>query len=193
LAVAVVLWRRPAASATWLAAAGWFKLAPFALIPIWLAPLRGRRLFSAVAAISAVSAAMLALLVGLGGVHGPAAMVHALSFQFSRGSPQSLWSALGIESLQPLGEAAVLALVAGAAVKLRLAPELAEDRSRIAALSAAVLLALQLSSDYWAFLYVIWALPLIGFSLLREPAAMPVARPVPATSPMPALVPVPSR
>ncbi len=92
LCVAVVLWRRPVASTGCLAAAGWFKLAPFALIPVWLAPLRGKRLAGAIAALCSVSAAMLALLVALGGSGGPRAMLHAISFQFSRGSPQSLWS-----------------------------------------------------------------------------------------------------
>ena len=39
--------------------------------------------------------------------------LHAIAFQFSRGSPQSVWSALGITGLQPLGEGLVLALPQG--------------------------------------------------------------------------------
>jgi hypothetical protein len=117
LVFAVVLWRRPAASSALLAAAGWFKLAPFALVPVWLAPLRGRRLLSAVGALAGVSVAMLALLLALGGVDGLSAMVKAMSFQFSRGSPQSAWAVLGIERLQPLAQASVLALVGSAAVR----------------------------------------------------------------------------
>ena len=42
LALALVLWRRPAASAGVLAIAAWFKLAPALLAPIWLASRRGR-------------------------------------------------------------------------------------------------------------------------------------------------------
>ena len=43
LLAAVLTWRRPAATTALIAAAGWFKLAPFALLPLWLAPRRGAR------------------------------------------------------------------------------------------------------------------------------------------------------
>ncbi|HWF72758.1 MAG TPA: glycosyltransferase 87 family protein, partial [Solirubrobacteraceae bacterium] len=72
LAFAVLLWRRPAASMAVLAVAGWFKLSPFALVPLWLAPLRGPRLLAAIAAFVGVSAAALGLVVALGGAGGPA-------------------------------------------------------------------------------------------------------------------------
>jgi hypothetical protein len=36
----------------------------------------------------------------------------------------------------------------------------------MAALSAAILIALQISADYWAFLYLAWVMPLIGVSVL---------------------------
>jgi hypothetical protein len=180
LALALVTWRRPTWSATLLAAGGWFKLAPFVLVPMWLAPLRGRRLLKPVAAIGAVSIGMLLLVVGVGGAGGLSAMVRALSYQFSRGSPQSVWSVLGIEALQPIAQASVLALVAGAAMRVWRDPELAGDRARVAALSAAILLGLQLSADYWAFLYVAWIAPLISLSLFpelaRARAPVPVAR-----------------
>lgn len=172
LAVAIVVWRRPTACSSLLAAAAWFKLAPFALLPVCLAPLRGRALVRALAAIVLVSLPPLALLLVLGGVHGPVDMLHAMSYQFSRGSLQSVWSALGIGGLQPVAEAGVLGLVAAAAVKLRREPDLARDRARMAALAAAILLGLQLAADYWAFLYVVWFMPLVGASLLADPVAV---------------------
>ncbi len=168
LAVAVLLWRRPAACHGMLALAGWFKLAPFALLPVSLAPLRGRRLAGAVAAIAAVSAGAMAILLAMGGLDGPSEMAHAVAYQFSRGSLQSVWSALGIESLQPLGQAVVLGLIAGAVVKLRREPDLARDRARMAALSASILIGLQLSADYWAFLYLVWVVPLVCYALYAE-------------------------
>lgn len=177
LVLAIVLWRRPAVSSTLIAAAGWFKLAPFALVPIWLAPLRGRRLWAASAAMVAVSGAMIGILVALGGTRGPSAMVHAVAFQLSRGSPQSVWSVLGIEALQPIAQAAVIGLVIGAAVRLRRDPRLALDRTRIAALSGAVLIGLELAADYWAFLYLAWVVPLLVLGL-PEPAAETVGEPV---------------
>jgi Glycosyltransferase family 87 len=86
LGVALLLWRRPTAASGMLAVAGWFKLAPFALAPVLLAPLRGWALAAAVGALAAVSAAVLALVVAFGGLGGPGDMVHAVSYQVTRGS-----------------------------------------------------------------------------------------------------------
>ena len=44
LLAALALARRPLASVAAILVAGWFKVVPFALLPIWLARLRGRRL-----------------------------------------------------------------------------------------------------------------------------------------------------
>jgi hypothetical protein len=171
LALAVLVWRRPALCSGLLAAAGWFKFAPFVLVPVALAPLRGRRLARALAAIGVVSLPLLGVLVALGGLGGPASMVHSMSYQFTRGSMQSVWGALGIAGAQPFGQGCVLGLIAASVVWLRQHPHLAADRRRMAALSAAILIGLQLSADYWAFLYLAWVMPLIGCSVLAQSAA----------------------
>jgi hypothetical protein len=168
LAVAVLLWRRPALCTGMLAAAGWFKLAPFVLVPIALAPLRGRRLAVALTAIALVSLPLIGLLLALGGVGGPADMIRSMAYQFTRGSLQSVWGALGIPGAQPFGQACVLGVIAGSAWLLRREPQLAADRRRMAALCAAILIGLQLSADYWAFLYLAWVVPLLGCSVLSE-------------------------
>ena len=189
LLVAILLWRRPAACSGMLAFAGWFKLAPFALVPVSLAPLRGRRLAGAIAAIAFVSLPMVALLLALGGLHAPREMIHAVSYQFTRGSEQSLWSALGMDGVQPVAEGCVLGLIAAAVVKLRLEPTLASDRNRMAALAAAILIGLQLSADYWAFLYLAWIMPLVGVSVLADwggAAQTVVSRAPLGTAPAPA-------
>ncbi len=165
LVIAVILWRRPAAGAGMLALAGWFKLAPFALVPVFLAPLRGRRLARALVALALVSLVVLCMLLGLGGTGGPASMLHAISYQFTRGSLQSIWSALGIERVQPIAQACLLGLIAAATVRMWRDPELAQDRARVAAIAAAILLGLQLSADYWAFLYLVWFVPVASVSL----------------------------
>jgi hypothetical protein len=70
----------------------------------------------------------------------------------------------------------VLALVAAAVSMLIRDPELGRDRARVAALAAAILIGLQLSANYWAFLYLVWVVPLLCMSLLAspEPARAPV-------------------
>ncbi len=183
LAIAVLLWRRPVLSSGMLAVAGWFKLAPFVLVPVALAPLRARRLAGPLAAILAISLPLIALLLLVGGAGGPASMVHAMSYQFTRGSMQSVWGALGISAAQPFGQACVLGLVVGSVVWLRQQPHRAADRQRMAALSAAILIGLQLSADYWAFLYLAWVMPMICFSLVadRGVVAQPVELPVSAS------------
>jgi hypothetical protein len=190
---AVLLYRRPGCSCALLAAAGWFKLAPAALAPIWLAPLRGRRLLAGLAGFAAVSAVMVAMLVAVGGTGGPAAMVHAMSYQFSRGSPQSLWTVLSLGWVQPIAQAAALALIAALTVHFMRRPALANERERLAAAAAAVLIAVQLVADYWAFLYLVWVLPLLVLSMLgqRKPATVtePVTEP---STPVGSLVPVPA-
>jgi Glycosyltransferase family 87 len=166
LAIALLLWRRPAAAAAALAVAGWFKLAPFALVPVLLASQRGRRMAAALGALAGVSALVLALVVVVGGIDGPAEMAHAVAYQFTRGSPQSIWSALGIEWAQPIAEGAVLGLITAATVRLWQQPRLASDQRRVAAVSAAVLIGMQLAANYWSFLYVVWVVPLLSVSLL---------------------------
>jgi hypothetical protein len=180
---AVLLWQAPAAATGALALGGWFKLAPFALLPVWLAPRRGRELAAALAGFAAVSAASIGLVLALGGPAGISAMVHAIGYQFDRLSPQSAWYALGITGLQPLGEAVVLAILAAGTVHAWREPERAGDRLRLSALSAAILLGLQFTSSQWAFMYLAWAMPLLGVSLFADPLPAVAAEPALATPP----------
>ncbi len=177
LVAALVLWRRPAASSGVLAIAAWFKLAPAALVPVWLAPRRGRALASSCVAMLAVSAMSTGLVVGFGGLEGLSAMAHSVGFQFGRESVSSPWLVLGIPGFQPIAEAGALALIAGAGVRLWRDPAIADDRQRLAALSAAILLCVQLAASDWAFLYLAWVLPLVTLSLLADetPATVVVA------------------
>jgi hypothetical protein len=172
---ALVLVRRPLASAATILVAGWFKVVPFALLPIWLARLRGRRLLAALGLIAASAAATLAALVALGGTSAPGEMLHAVAYQAERRTLNSPWTVLGVEWLQPLGQAAVLALIAGATVRVRRDAALADDPMRLAALAGAVLLGLQLTANYWTYLYLAWVVPCIVVGLLAD-----AARPVPA-------------
>lgn len=168
---AILAWRRPAAASALVAAGAWFKLVPLALLPLVLAPLRGRRLAAALVAAAAISIAALAPLLALGGLGAITAMAHAVGYQVARVSPQSLWAVTGSVPLQQLVQAATLALVVGAAVRLRRDGALASDRRRLAALCAAVMIGLQLSASYWTYMYLAWALPGLMLSLLWGAAA----------------------
>lgn len=168
LLAAILVWRRPAAAGAVVAAGAWFKLIPIALVPLVLAPLRGRQLSRAIAAVLAVSLVALLPLLALGGVGGLSAMGHAVGYQATRASPQSLWAVIGSVPLQQLVQAATLALVVGAAIRLHRDPALASDRARIAALCAAVVIGLQLAASYWTYMYLCWALPGLMLSLLGE-------------------------
>jgi Glycosyltransferase family 87 len=190
---ALVLAHRRLAAASVVILAGWFKLVPFALLPVWLAPLRGRRLAAALGVLVGTTAATLIALVALGGIGAPGRMLHAMAYQLTRQSLHSPWTLLGIEWLQPLAQAGVLALIAGATVRARRDPAFAVDPVRLAALTGAVMLGLQLSGNYWTYLYLAWALPGVLLSLfaetpqtLSEPAEAPVARRL--AEPAPALV-----
>jgi hypothetical protein len=189
VAAACVLARRRLASAALIVAAGWFKLVPFVLLPIWLARLRGGRLAAALALLVASAAATWALLVVLGGSGAPARMVRAIAFQLDRRTLHSPWSLLGIEWLQPLAQAGVLALVAAATVRARRDPAFAADPARLAALAGALLLGVQLCGNYWTSLYLAWAVPCVVLSLLTDaPRPMEARAVAPARARTAALV-----
>jgi len=166
---ALLLWRRPALATTALAAGAWFKLAPAALLPLSLARARGRGLLLGLLGAGAITAVMVGIVVALGGAPGVGEMLHAMAFQQTRSSPESLWSQIGSVPLQQLAEALTAALIAGAAWRLRADRALARDRGRMAALFAAVLLGLQICANYWSCLYLAWIVPLLCFALWAEP------------------------
>jgi len=168
LLAALALARRPLASAATILLAGWFKVVPFALLPVWLARLRGRRLAVALALVVASAAVTAAALVALGGAGAPLRMLRAVAYQADRRTLHSPWTLLGIEWLQPLGQAAVLALVAGATVRARRDAGLAQDPARLAALAGAVLLGVQITGNYWTYLYLAWVVPCVIVGLLAD-------------------------
>jgi hypothetical protein len=180
LLAALLLVRRPLASTAWVLAAGWFKVVPFALLPIWLARLRGRRLAAAFGLIAGSTALTLVVLVALGGTGAPHAMLHAVAYQVERRTLHAPLTLLHLEWLQPLAQAAVLALIAGATVRVRRDAALAADPVRLAALAGAVLLGLQLTGNYWTFLYLAWVVPCAIAGLLSD-VAVPVRVPARAS------------
>jgi hypothetical protein len=116
---------------------------------------------------------MVAVLVALGGLDAPVRMVNAMTFQFTRGSQRSIWTLIGSPPIQQLAEAATVALIVGAVVRIRRDRVLADDLGRIAAIAAAVLLGLQISANYWNYSYLVWVFPFLALSLVADERALP--------------------
>lgn len=145
--------------------AGLTKLAPLALIPVFATYRWAGDRWRTVAVFG------LGLLIA--GILGLATIVlhegslrafydASLGFQADRLSPFTPWGLYdGLGTLQTVVQAAgVLFGVAVAFLPRR------QDVVGLAALSAAVLVALQLGLGYWFFLYVVWWIPLVLVALL---------------------------
>jgi hypothetical protein len=150
-----------------LTAGVWIKLAPLALVSLWLVRTRGRSLVRSLAALGGLSATLLVWIVVLAGPAGIGHMLHALSFQFDRGTLQSAWALLGAGAAQQVAQAATIGLAAWAALEAR---HTAMDPARLAALCGAVLAALQLSASNWSYLYVVWLFPCAAVALIADRA-----------------------
>ena len=164
VAAALVALALAAGSTAALTAAGWVKLAPLALVPLWVAAARRRGL--ALVGAVVVTAGLAVVLLALGGPSALGDMVDALSFQAERGSLLSPWTLLDAGGAQVVFQAAVIAGIAGACMRVRSDRALAVDPRRMAALGAAILLAVQLAANYWSYTYLAWVFPLIAMALL---------------------------
>lgn len=165
---------RPALSTFLLGVAAWVKVLPLLALPIWLARLSSRAALRALAVIAALSALLIGWLLMLGGPGAVSGMLDGLAFQASRGSLHSLWLGLGIDELQPVGTAALLAAIVAATLAVRRESALRSDLRRMAALFAAVMLIAQIAANYWTWAYLPWALAPLLLSLLAPNALAPV-------------------
>ena len=95
-------------------------------------------------------------------------MLHALGFQLQRGSLTSAWSLYGLAGLQRAAEAALLAFVAVAVVRAPREAATPAGLRRLAALSATVLIGLQLVANSWALEYLAWIYPAAFVALLTS-------------------------
>ena len=153
----------PPARGALAAAAGLTKFAPFALAPLlWRGT--GRRpgvrptAVYVLAFAATVLVAMLPVLLN-GDLHY---FWHdSLAYQASRDTPFSIWGLWG-------GLGAVQHLLQGAAVGLAIVVAFVPERRgvvEVAALGAAVIIALQLTANYWLYPYVVWFFPLVAVAL----------------------------
>jgi hypothetical protein len=163
---AMLAMARPAVRGALIALAGLTKFAPFALVPLF-ARARGSTWRFALGLVVAGLVASIPIVLHGGTLR--AFWDATLGYQADRGSPfaiYGLWGGLGW--LRVLVEIATV----GLAVAVAFLPR-RRDLVGTAALSAAVLIAVQLSLSYWFFLYLAWIAPLVFIALLAregEPA-----------------------
>jgi hypothetical protein len=156
-----------------VALAGLTKFAPLALAPLFAThreprrdgtPPRGRIL--GVLGFGAGFALLFALaFVPVFWHDSPASFWDAtIAFQSGRGSPFSLWGLYDAGWLD-VAQRLVQAGAVGLALMLAVVPR-RRDAVGLAALSAAILIALQLGVTHWFYLYIPWFFPLVMIALL---------------------------
>ena len=188
---AFLVWGFWLASSPWarggaVALAGWTKFAALLLAPLWLAYPRGlrapsRRFLAGFALASA--AAFSILLLEPDPLH--AARVfgeRTLGFQLDRESPFSVWGwgqyhARGVPDLQRVQQVLQVLVVAGALL-VAFVPR-RRSPLRLAALTAAVLIAFELALTHWFYLYIPWFFPFVAFALLATGRRSDAARVTP--------------
>ncbi|HLM32184.1 MAG TPA: glycosyltransferase 87 family protein [Solirubrobacterales bacterium] len=171
LAWSLALFARPAARGASLALAAAAKFAPLVLAPLYAAGecgLRPRGL-RPVALFGASFLAVAALMLLLPALDPGLATFYerTVKSQIDRTSPFSIWGQVdGIQWLQTV----VFALTAVGALALAFVPR-RRSLVQVGALSAAALIALQLSVDHWFYLYIPWFLPGLFVALSGERSA----------------------
>ncbi|MEA2377558.1 MAG: hypothetical protein QOD13_1465 [Thermoleophilaceae bacterium] len=161
------------------------KFAPLALAPLFATGLGDERRLRAwpafAAALVAVCLGSVIFLLPEGGWRE--FYDTTIGFQLGRSSPFSLWglhSSLDwLQTIAKVGAAALVVLVAFVPRR--------RDLRQVAALAAGVLIALQLTTTYWFYLYLVWIAPPVLVAVLGayrgpvraqpEPPAVPDAVP----------------
>ena len=164
----------PAARGVGIALAGWTKFAALLLAPLWLAYRSGLRAvsvarFAAGFAVTTVLAFSILLLEPSLWTALETFWNRTLGFQVGRESPFSIWGwgqydAAGIPDLASLQTVVQV----GAIVLAGVVAVIPRDKGplELAALTAAVLLAVELSLTHWFYLYLPWVLPFALLALL---------------------------
>jgi hypothetical protein len=163
--LALLVASSPAARGVVAALGALAKFAPAAIVPLLAThglagrPVRQqvRRLLTFVVAFAVVAGGILLLTVDDLGLMWE----RTVAFQADRNAPFSIWGLYELDTLQRVAQGlAVILAVALAVVPRR------QDLAGLAALCAAVLIAAQLSTTYWFYLYLVWFFPLVMLAVL---------------------------
>ena len=178
LVPALLVWGFAAASSPWGrgalgSLAGMAKFAPLVVAPLWLTypATRLRDAWRFAAAFGLAALATLSILLLEPGLVDAARTFfdRTLGFQLGRHSPFSIWDwgqyhAAGIPDLR-IGQRLLQGVVLGLALVVAVVPR-RKGPLELAALTAAVLVALQLVLTHWFYLYLPWVLPFTLLALL---------------------------
>ena len=160
----------PAGRGAVLALAAAAKFAPLVLVPLWATgrgPARARAWLAFGAAFAAVWVVAFLPVMPPGGAEQ--VWERTLWSQLDRESPFSVWGQW--EALRPLQVAVQVATVALATL-LAWRPR-QRTTGQVAALGAALLVALQLATTHWFYLYVVWWAPLALVALFALHSTAP--------------------
>jgi hypothetical protein len=164
--VLAALWAaaRPARRGALIALAGLTKFAPLVLAPLFATFPAARPRNVALFAIGFAAAVALAFVPVVANNSLRSFWDASIAFQAQRGSPFSVWGlyeGAWIDVVQRF----VQAIAVAGAVALAVLPR-RRDLVGLAALSAAILIALQLGVTHWFYLYIPWFFPLAMIALL---------------------------
>jgi hypothetical protein len=172
-----------------VALAGLTKLAPLGLAPLMLrGPTSGRlRVRDALGYLGGLIAAAALVLIPVLGEDLSRVLDRTAGFQNGRGSPFSIWGLYDWTAPQRV----VQVLVGLLALALVAVPR-RRSVVRLAALSAAVLIAIQIGVTHWFYLYVVWFFPALMVALLAgAPERAPARSSSPASARPPPVLPPP--
>jgi hypothetical protein len=177
---------RPIARGALASLATWAKFAPALLAPMLLTYHPGSQSrFGRPALLFAGAFVVVSSLVLLWPAIDPGLKTlydRTIGFQADRDSPFSVWGQ--VSWLEPL-RIAILAATGVLSLALAFRPR-RKSLVQVAALSAALLIALQITLHHWFYLYIVWFYPLLLVALAALPSRAP-------TSSDPALGPSPAR
>ncbi len=164
--VLAALWAasRPFARGGLIALAGLTKFAPLLLVPLYAFHPRPTRRSAAWFSVGFLVVAALAFVPVLAHNDLRSFWDSTIAFQAERGSPFSVWGLYEGEWIDVV-QAGVQAVAVLGAIVLALVPR-RRDVVGLAALSAAILIALQLGVTHWFYLYIPWFFPLVMIALL---------------------------
>lgn len=158
------------------ALAGWTKLSPLALVPLMLAHRTSaderRRRATVSFGVGFLLASMVVFLPALDHSSVGSFLARSFGYQAKREPGYSIWALYGdsfhysqfVISVAKTVHGLLLALTVGLAIALPRLPR-RQDLIGLAAASAAVLIALQVSDGYYSFSYLLWFVPLVLVAL----------------------------